>query len=215
MIVNFRGIDSSEKSTQIELLNRYKKKNNIKVRKVWGKARGTPGVVFIKNLLRNDKNMSFEEKMEYRQEVFNNTKKKKLLLFASLLDLCWYFGIYYRILNIFNQVLICDRYIWDTYIEVKNEFIGVDIDKWFIWKLALFLTPKPNKSLMFVIPAEESISSDIQKKDLTVDSLELKNNKINLYMDLVKQGKWITVIDGLQPIEEIHKKVLEVIGLEN
>lgn len=215
MIISFSGIDSSGKSTQIELLCKYCIKNNIKVKKIWGKARGTPGVVFIKNLLRKDKNMSFEKKMKYRQEIFNNPWKKKLLLFASLLDLCWYWGFYYRILNSQNEVLICDRYIWDTYVEVKNEFYGIDIDQWLVWKLAVFLAPKPSKSLIFIIPAEESIMRDIQKKDLTVDSLELKKNKINLYLDLVNQGKWTNVINGLNSIEEIHNVVMEALCLEN
>lgn len=215
MLISFSGIDSSGKSTQIELLFKYCVQNNIKVKKIWGKARGTPGVEFIKKLVRKDRKMSFEEKMEYREKIYKSSKKKKLLLIASILDLYWYFGIYYRLLNAFNKILICDRYIWDTYVEVKNGFSDIDIDKWFIWKLAVFISPKPKKSLMFVIPAQESLKRDIQKKDLSVDSLELKNKKINLYLDLIKQDKWETIIDGMKPINEIHKDVLEVLGLEN
>jgi dTMP kinase len=215
MIVSFSGIDSSGKSTQIDMLYEYCVRNNIKTKKIWGKARGTPGVLFIKKLVRRDKKMSFEDKMEYREQIYKNSKKKRLLLVASLFDLCWYFGIYYRLLSLYNKILICDRYIWDTYVEVKNEFSDIDIDKWFIWKLVILVSPKPKVSFMFAIPAEESIRRDIQKKDLTVDSLELKHQKINKYMDLVNQDKWTNIMDGLTPVGVIHKNILEVLKLEN
>jgi len=214
-LISFSGIDSSGKSTQIDLLYKYCVSNQIKVKKIWGKARGTPGVEFFKKLVRRDKAISFEEKMEYRAQIYKSSMKKKLLLIASILDLYWYFGIYYRLLNLSNRILICDRYIWDTYVEIKNEFTDIDIDKWFIWKIAIFLSPKPKVSFMFTLPAEESIRRDIQKNDLNVDRLELKREKINLYMALVNQGKWTNVIDGLMPIDEIHRNILEVLKLEN
>jgi hypothetical protein len=66
------------------------RKNNIKAKKVWGKARGTPGVEFIKKLVRRDKSMSFGKKMEYRAQIYKSFKKKRLLLIASILDLYWY-----------------------------------------------------------------------------------------------------------------------------
>jgi thymidylate kinase len=214
-LISFSGIDSSGKSTQIDLLYKYCLQNNIKVKKVWGKARGTPGVLFIKNLVRKDKNMNFEEQLEYREQIYKSSGKKRLLLFASILDLCWYFGLYYRILNLFNKVLICDRYIWDTYIEIKTEFPDIDVDKWFIWKFAKLISPKPRVSFMFVIPADVSISRDIQKQELAVDSLELKVKKIELYLSLMNNKNWTNVMDGMQPIEEIHKEVLGVLRLEN
>ena len=215
MIISFSGIDSSGKSTQIKFLYNYCERNNIKVKKIWGKARGTPGVEFIKKLVRKDKSMSFEEKMEYRTQIYKSTSKKRLLLIASILDLYWYFGIYYRILGIFNKVLICDRYIWDTYVEVKTEFSDINIDKWFIWKMAIFFPPKPKVSFVFTLPAEESIKRDIKKNDLAVDSLELKKRKNNMYMTLINQGKWTNIVDGLLPIEVTHRHILEVLNLEN
>lgn len=215
MIISFSGIDSAGKSTQIELLYNYYKQNNIKVNKIWGKARGTPGVLLIKNLIRRDRKMNFKQQMAYRERVYKNPIKKKFLLFASILDLYWYFGIYYRLLDLFYEILICDRYIWDTYIEIKTEFSDINIDKWFIWKIAIFLSPKPKLSFMFTLPAEESIKRDVQKNALTVDSLKMKKEKIDLYMDLVNQGKWTNVMDGLISIGAIHRNILEILKLEN
>lgn len=207
MIVSFSGIDSSGKTTQIILLEEYCKLNNISVRRLWGKARGTPGVMLLKQLLRQDKRMDFEQKMKYRKAVFQNGRKQKLLLIASLLDLIWYFGLYYRIQSLKCDCLILDRYVWDTYIEVTTEFKGITLGKWWLWKLVLFFAPKPQNSFLFTIPPEISIERDKNKNDLTVDSLLMKQQKIAHYLALKDEGKWSIVIDGLRPIEEIHSEV--------
>lgn len=213
MIVSFSGIDSAGKTTQIEMLLRYCDENNIRAKRLWGKARGTPGVEFLKSLVRRDRKMSKEEKQEYRAEFFQNMKKKRFLLIMSLLDLLWYFGIYYRIESLFHKVTILDRYVWDTYIEVSTEFTGIPFENWLLWKMVVWLSPKPRHSFLFVIPAEESLRRDIQKNDLTVDALELKQAKIDLYMQLKDEEKWTHVMDGMNSREELHQSVLKLLGI--
>ena len=116
MIVSFSGIDSSGKTTQLKLLVKYCDENDIKCRWIWGKARGTPGVEYLKKIFRRDKYMTIDKKMEYRELFYKSSIKRKILLTISLLDLCWYFGIYYNILKYKYQILILDRFVWDTYI---------------------------------------------------------------------------------------------------
>lgn len=213
MIVSFSGIDSAGKTTQIEMLLQYCDEKNIRAKRLWGKARGTPGVEFLKNLVRRDRKMTQEEKLEYREEVYKSSKKKYLLLIVSLLDLLWYFGLYYRIESLFHKVTILDRYVWDTFVEVSTEFTGIHFENWLLWKLVVCASPKPKHSLLFVIPAEESIRRDIQKNDLTVDALELKQAKINLYLKLKDEAKWTNVMDGMKSREELHKDVLAILGI--
>jgi len=83
MIVSFSGIDSAGKTTQIDLLYGYCKSSGVSVKKVWSKARGTPGVLLLKQLVRRDKKMNTEEKAEYRKNVFESPRKQKLLYVAS------------------------------------------------------------------------------------------------------------------------------------
>ena len=177
MLISFSGIDSAGKTTQIQLLCEYCKTHNIRVKKVWSKARGTPGVLLLKALVRRDKKMNVEEKMEYRKNVFQNPKKQKLLYIASMLDLCWYWGIYYRILGWFEEVLICDRYLWDTYVELNQDFPCINIDRSRLWKIVKLLTPKPQVSFVFVIPAEVSLARDHQKNASDIENVEVKKKK--------------------------------------
>lgn len=211
MIISFSGIDSAGKTTQIDMLMEYCKKNNIDAKRLWGKARGTPGVEFLKSIVRRDKKMEHQEKMEYRKAFFQNTKKKRLLLIISLLDLIWYFGIYYRIESLFHRITILDRYVWDTFVEVKTEFTGIDFEKWLLWKIVVIISPKPKHSFLFVIPAEESLRRDVQKGDLDADHVELKREKIDLYLSLKDAGKWMHVMDGMQSREELNESVLSIL----
>ena len=157
--------------------------------------------------------MDQAEKAEYRAAVFGSMKKKKLLLTGSLLDLLWYWGIYYRCLMLRYKLVLCDRYIWDTLVEVKSDFKGIDVEKKLLWKLVKAVAPKPKHSFLFVIPPELSIQRDIQKAAPGIEALEVKKEKINNYFKLRDQGKWSCVIDGQRPIPEIHEEVKRTIGV--
>ena len=214
-IVSFSGIDSSGKTTQIELFYNYCCNNGIKVKKVWSKARGTPGVVWLKEVVRRDKHLDASEKLKYRNEIFKNSKKKKLLYVVSMLDLCWYWGIYYRILNIKYDILICDRYLWDTYVELNKDFEGINIDNSFLWKVVNTVAPIPQYSFIFVVSAEVSLERDYKKNAAGIEDIETKKKKIDMYMKLIAKKCWTNVMDGMKTIQELHENILYIIGLKN
>lgn len=203
----FSGIDSSGKTTQIEMLINYCNEHGINVYKRWSKGRATPGVLWLKELFRKDKGMERAEMLEYREANWQNPRKKILLLVASIFDLWWFWGIYYRILNRKYQLFICDRYIWDTYIDFKTEFSEYNIDSWLIWKIAVALAPKPDHSFMFFITAEESFRRDNAKGDPDRDELERKVEKVEKYKKLIAKNKWDTVVDGMKTREEMFEVV--------
>lgn len=214
MIVSFSGIDSAGKTTQLNLLYDYCKANKIGVKKLWSKARGTPGVLLLKELVRRDKKMNAAEKKEYRKNVFQSPKKQKLLYVASMLDLCWYWGIYYRVVGWFEKILICDRYLWDTYAEINQDFPAVDIDRSKLWKFVKLLAPKPKVSFVFMIPAEVSLVRDHQKNAAGIENIDIKKKKIATYMKCVDEGRWTHVMDGMNSIEDLHEQVLKAVGLK-
>ena len=213
MIVSFSGIDSAGKTTQINLLYDYCTANKISVKTVWGKARGTPGVLLLKELVRRDKKMDAQGKQEYRQNVFASPRKQKLLYIASMLDLCWYWGIYYRILGWTKKILICDRYLWDTYVELNQDFPCIHIDKSLLWKTVKFLAPKPKVSFVFIIPAEVSLARDQQKNALDIEDVQVKKQKIETYLRCVEKHCWTHVMDGMNTIGDLHGQVLNAVGL--
>jgi thymidylate kinase len=214
-MISFSGIDCAGKTTQIELLEQYYLAHGQKVKRIWARGRCTPGVVLIKNIVRTDKNLDEAGKKEYREQIHKSSKKRRLLLIASILDLYWYFGLYYRLLNIFHKNLICDRYLWDSYIDFKVDYSEFNFEKWIIWKQLPGFVLKPKVSFMFIIPPEESIRRGIQKKEAGLQTLEQKREKINQYMQLVKVGKWTNVIEGMRDIDDISREIREVLNLED
>lgn len=214
MIVSFSGIDGAGKTTQIENLISYCQAHGITYSRKWSKARGTPGIMLIKRLVRKDSGMSDAEKLEYRGKVYQSGWKRKLLLQLSLLDLCWYWGVYLRAISHRYQILILDRYIWDTYVEVSSEFKIDNLSKRILWKIIKCVYVKPKVSILLNIPAEESLRRDLLKGEITTDELGLKKEKIALYDELRNKHAWNTEIDAMQSVNDTFRNVLDAVGYE-
>lgn len=212
-MISFSGIDGAGKTTQIELLEGYLKERGLKTKRIWARGRCTPGVVMIKNIVRTDKDLDEEGKKEYREQIHKSSKKRKLLLIASILDLYWYFGIYYRLLNISNKFLICDRYLWDTYIDFKVDYNEFDFEKWLIWKVLPKIVLKPDKSFMFVVTPEESYRRGLEKNEAGLQTIEQKEQKIGLYLKMVEENKWTNVIDGTRDVTDISNEIRRALDL--
>ena len=215
MVVSFSGIDGSGKTTQITLLEEYCNKNKILYVKKWSKARGTPGVEFLKSLVRRDRHMTQSLKLEHREEIFRSGWKKGVLYFFSMVDLCWYWGIYYRILRRKYPLVILDRYLWDTFVEVSVEFDKPSLQKSLLWKIVKTVALKPNVSILLTIPAEESLRRDMLKGEITTEELSIKRQKIDIYLTLASQNCWSNIVDSTRSIDDTHKLILKALNYNN
>lgn len=213
LMISFSGTDGAGKSTQIEAYTAYLEKHKIPYRSIWGRGGWTPGVEFIKRIVRRDKRMNDDQKEVYRQKIHDNPKKSKLLLIGSILDLYLYFGVYYRILRLSNRILICDRYIWDTMIDFKVIYPNIDFEKWIIWKWLIPLLPKPDHSVMMLIDAQESERRCIEKQDKFTEPVERRRQRVELYHLYVQSGKWSAVYDGTRTKESITTDIIQLIDI--
>ena len=211
-MISFSGIDGAGKSTQIELITSYFDKIGVKYIMIWGRGGWTPGLEFIKNLVRPDKKLDFKGRESYRLSVHANPRKKKILLIGAILDLYLFFGVYYRFLGLWGREVICDRYIWDTYIDFKVNYSMYNFEKWYIWKILMLFIPYPSKSIILTISPEESSRRCALKNDIFLESEESRKYKISLYYQLIDTHKWTHVIDGIKPVSDISTEIKEILG---
>ncbi len=211
-MITFSGIDCSGKSTQIDIIKEYLAQQGKQVEVIWSRGGYTPWVEGFKTLIRRDKNYTEEQKKAYREAVSNSSFKSKLLLFASIWDLARYYGITFRWKDRGNRLVVCDRYIWDTLIDFKVKFPGIDFEKWFCWKFMVRVIKKPSHSFIFTIPAEESMRRSDLKNDLHPEPYDVRVFRINCYMEQIEKGRWSHVIDATVPIEEVSAQVKEILN---
>jgi len=207
-MISFSGIDCSGKSTQIDLLCKELDKQNKKYQVVWSRGGYTPGIEAVKRLLRGNKGASKEERVAYSEQVSGNSKKKKLLFTASLIDLWFYYSIVLRLKEFFGKIVICDRYIWDTYIDFKMKYPDYDFEHGFWWKLTLKTMMKPKPSFCLFIPAEESMRRSELKDEPFPEPVEVREKRIAMYVKELENNRWEKIIDATKTIDEVFAQII-------
>ena len=210
-MIAFSGIDCSGKSTQIQILNKELESKDIKCKVIWSRGGYTSWIETVKSIVRKDKKYLKQEKEEYRKNVMKSSWKSRLLLYVSILDLIRFYGIVLRIVTYRGNVIICDRYLWDTYIDFKLKYPKFNFEKWICWKILVKVAMKPEHSFIFTIPADESMRRSEMKIEPFPETYEERVKRIAKYIEEIKKNRWDHVINGMKSIEivtdEINRKI--------
>ena len=203
-MISFSGIDCSGKSTQISKVKAFFESKKKKVVVVWSRGGYTPGILFLKKLFRNKKKKNKEDILKQSESFNKNPKKRKFLFIISLIDLFFYYAFVLRIKNI-GKVLICDRYIWDTYIDFLIKYPDYNFENSFLWKLIQRTMLKPKKSFCLFVSPELSMFRSSLKEEPFPEDIETRKKRIHLYETEMKKNRWGHLVDASASIDNVFE----------
>lgn len=209
-LIAFSGIDCAGKSTQIDLLIEYIKKSVANPTYLWTRGGYTSTFNILKSVVRHimGKKVPPSGRNKERERVIKKPWLRNLWLTLAILDLIIIYGVYVRFLTISGRVVIADRYLWDTWIDFRLNFPGINIDRWLLWKTLKFLAPKPDHAFLLLIPVEESIRRSGQKNEPFPDSEATLKKRLGYYRELSLAAGW-SVLDCMRPVKEIANEIKE------
>lgn len=209
-MISFSGIDCAGKSTQIELVKDYLLSKNKKVKIIHSRGGYTPCLEFFKRLIRSNKT-EVKDQSEYRTQIHSNSKKRKLLLWLSILDMGLYYGIYFRFVELFGYIILADRYFVDSLIDFRMKYSEDAFESWKIWSFTSKIYMKPKCSIMYTIPAELSMYRSTLKDEPWPEPIEVRQERIERYYKEANLGKWQHIIDATPSIDTVYNTTVDFI----
>jgi len=212
VLVTFSGIDGAGKSTQIHLLQDRLAKQGLKSHYLRSRGGYTSGFKRLKSCLRRHVPGALPPSghSPRRERQLKRRWVQIIWLTLAILDLMRVYGAQIRQWLRQEDIVICDRYIWDTLIDFQVNFPQVNVETWMIWKLLVWVTPKPDYAWFLRIPLEESIRRSIEKRDPFPESLDRRTLRHALYTEFADARKVWQSINAMQPPESIAKEIQAV-----
>ncbi len=209
LLIAFSGLDGAGKSTQIERLTVRLRDGRQQPVTLWTRGGYTPFFNALKNGVRRIGRGSVLPESghsQQRNQSFTNPQVRRLWLILAIFDLIWVYGVYVRWRCWRGRIVICDRYLWDTLIDFRLNFPQEHVERWWLWRLLKWVTPKPDVSWALLISVEESLRRSKQKNEPFPDLPQILEQRLSQYEGLTPIAGW-QVLDGRQPLEELATRI--------
>lgn len=196
MLITFEGLDFCGKSTQVQLLENYFKKQNKKII-VIREPGGTQISEKIRKILLDRNHSEMRDETEALLFAASRAQLVREVILPALKG---------------NKFVLSDRF-HDSSIAYQS--FGRELNFDFVVQLQKFAIGEAIPSITFFIdiPVEEVAARMSKVKHIELDRIE--TSKLDFY-ERVRKGyhylaeneKRIKLIDGMLSIEEIHKKII-------
>jgi len=197
MLISISGVDGSGKSTYGEALFDTVRFCELKSQYYWSRVGSSD---FLKPFAKvakyfyhlkrgkggSEKKADFTQEAQRRKDLFGKSKLLRILgLNILLVEMVWQYFFQVAIPLLRKKVVICDRYIYDTFVDVVVRY-GVEMDspegKWFA-KMLEALTPKPDLAYILQISFEDAC----QRKQVAEEEYDFIKEQIRQYDKIIQK----------------------------
>lgn len=213
-LVALSGIDGAGKSTQHALLASRLKAEGWSPIALWSRGGYTPGINKMKRLARMlaGRRLPPPGRSDARDTAFGCSWVQRAWLTLAIADLVLLYGVWIRWLGARGKTVLCDRYLWDTLIDFRLAFPALPVEGWLAWRFLVWVAPRPDASVLLMIPLEESARRCDAKFEPFPDTPEMRARRFAEYERVSGTGCFV-VLDGLATPTMIHESILGLIGL--
>ena len=214
-LIVLMGLDGSGKTTQAELAAGWLRGRGIAAEVVWMRGESyltAPVLKLAKAVLRAPKEAKrgegvhaggqYEKYVSSKQSLFKNRFLRALWRTLTVFDLYLSVRIAFSKLARGTEVLLLDRYIYDTFIDIDSAFGGggAELERLLASPMIRWF-PRPEKVILIEISPEEAI----ERKD-DIPSIGYLRERYGLY-DRVAGAVGAARVDGTKAIEDVNADV--------
>ena len=212
LLVVLSGIDGGGKSTQIELLKDYYQRQGLSPVCLWTRGGYTSLFNAVKEAARrlSRGQLPTSGPSEQRDELLQRGRIQYLWLTLAILDLIRVYGVQVRWWLLRGRPVLCDRYLWDTLIDFRLLFPGIQVEDWPLWKILVWLTPRPDAAFLLMIPLDESERRCQIKYEPFPDTTEMREKRFANYQEASRRGYW-QILDATKPAADVAGEILRVL----
>lgn len=205
-LIVFSGLDGAGKSTQIALLSEHLKTSSIPPVYFWSRGGYTPLFSLLKRCLRTLGVLPPAGNGRRRERALGRSWVRRAWLAASILDLMLYWGIVLRWWALRGKTVICDRYVTDTLIDYRLNYPEEPVEKSRLWRWLTRIAPRPDLSVLLLVPVGESVRRSALKGEPFSDPPERLAERLTQYQQEASHQRWI-VLDGRRSVHELSSVI--------
>jgi thymidylate kinase len=207
VLVALSGVDCAGKSTQIERLVARLCGAGVPVSVFWLRPGYSPELNRLRALVRRLRPGAIPRQgdVQARGRALARWPVALAWFVVALGDLALQYAVKVR-WRAWRGVVVCDRYLDDAIMDLELEF-----ERWaraarVAGRILRVLAPRPDASLLLLLPLDEAVARAERKREPFADSPEVRRRRYDAYLALARTDRH-TVVDATGTIEGVHHEV--------
>ena len=213
MIISLSGVDGSGKTTQIDLLVEALHEAGYETSVVWFRAGYSELMDWLRAAIRRRKPnlVPTTAVPQARQKAFSRPHVRLAWIGMALTDILLNLAGRIRLLEAQGKVVICDRYLFDSMLDLEFRFGEFAKIRGLVEQGLMFIVPRPDVSILLMVPREVMHQRLAVKEEPFPDPPELRDRRYDRYEEWGRSDH-VVVIDGDRPIAQVHEDIMDLVG---